>query len=120
MYRQTKNNCRELQSIVDIYNEISNRDRTVELHRWEWFLSPYMNKSYVIVGDKGNVIGHHGLLTITLNYGSKIYQAGKTENIIMKKGRGALYFRNEIEMNKEYGSEYDVLITTAARGVIRK
>lgn len=120
MYRSTKNDSKELQQIVDIYNSITGRNRTVEQHRWEWFKSPYENKSYVMVKGENEIIGHHGILTIELNHNGKVYRAGKTENTIAKKGFGAAYPKNEMAMFKEYSSEYDLLITTAAWGVTKR
>ena len=120
MYKETKNKESDLKAIVDIYNEITGRKRTTELHKWEWFTSPYKNKSYVIVDNKNNPIGHHGLLTIKLNFKGLEYNVGKTENTIMKKAQGPLYYKNELAMHKEYLPEFDVLMTTSAWGVIRR
>lgn len=120
MYRNTHNNLEDLQSICNIYNDITNRNRTPELHKWEWFSSPYKNKSYVIIDKDDNILGHHGILTIKLEYKDKEYISGKTENTIMKKGYGPLYFKNEMEMHKDYLSTYHILITTTAHGVTKK
>jgi hypothetical protein len=120
MYRETQDNKNDLQAICDIYNDITNRNRTADLHSWEWFKSPYKNKSYVLLDQNKNIIGHHGVLTIKTNYKNKTYVAGKTENTIMQKGKGSLYFKNELQMHKEYIKEYDFIITTAAYGVIKK
>jgi len=120
MYRNTQDNLQDLQSICNIYNETTGRKRTPALHKWEWFSSPYENKSYVIVNKNDDILGHHGILTIKLEYKNNEYIAGKTENTIMKKGYGPLYFKNEKEMHKEYLPDYDILITTAAHGVTKK
>lgn len=120
MYRLTKNNPEELQQIIDIYNSITGRNRTIEQHRWEWFESSYENKTYAIIKGENEVIGHHGILTIELNYKGKTYRAGKTENTIAKRGFGAAYPKNEMAMFKDYSSDYDVLITTAAWGVTKR
>jgi len=118
MYKKTQMN--DLQTICDIYNKITGRSRTTELHKWEWFTSPYENKSYVIVDKEDNILGHHGILTIKLQNNRELFTAGKTENTIMKKGYGPLYFKNEMKMHKEYIKEYDILITTTAKGVTQK
>ena len=120
MYRVTNNNQSDLGQIVDIYNHITGRNRTVALHRWEWFESPYENKSYVIIDKDDNVLGHHGILTIGIDYKDKQYIAGKTENTIMKKEYGPLYFKNEKEMHAEYSENYDILITTSAIEITKK
>jgi len=120
MYKKTINNNQDLQFICNIYNDITGRNRTVKLHRWEWFESPYKNKSYVVTDKDGIILGHHGVLSIKFNDHGKEFTGGKTENTIMKKGYGSLYFKNEQQMHKEYSPEYDLLITTAARGVIKK
>lgn len=120
MYRKTINSDGELGQILDIYNEITGRNRTVEQHRWEWFESPYENDSFVITKKDGEIIGHHGILSIEFHYQNKVIRVGKTENTIAKKGFGPAYPKNEMMMFKEYSKEYDVLITTAARGVIKK
>lgn len=120
MYRHTINNKEDIETIVNIYNNITGRSRTVELHRWEWFESPFENKSYVIINKDGDILGHHGILSVKLNYKGKTYSTGKTENTIMKKGYGPLYFKNEMAMHNEYISNYDILITTTAHGVTKK
>jgi hypothetical protein len=120
MYRTTQNNSQDLQSICNIYNEITGRKRTQQLHAWEWFASPYKNKSYVIVNKEGKILGHHGILTIKLHNQNQVYNTGKTENTIMKPGFGPLYFKNEMEMHKEYLYDYNILITTTAHGVTKK
>lgn len=120
MFRQTKNSHQDITQIVKIYNDITGRNRTENLHAWEWFESPYENQSYVIVDKDDKILGHHGILTIELNYLNHLYATGKTENTIIKKGYGPLYFKNELGMHKEYIKNYDILITTAAHGVTRK
>jgi len=110
----------ELNQILGIYNEITGRNRTIKQHRWEWFSSPYENKSYVMTKKNGEIIGHHGILSIEFNYQSQTIKIGKTENTIAKKGFGPAYPKNEMAMFREYSKEYDVLITTSARGVIKK
>jgi hypothetical protein len=120
VYRKTIDSDGELEQIVDIYNEITGRSRTISQQRWEWFESPYENHSYVVIKKSGEIIGHHGLLSIVLHYQGQNIKVGKTENTIAKKGFGAAYVRNEMEMFREYSKEYDILITTAARGVTKK
>ncbi len=120
MYRNTNNNVSDLTSICNIYNDITGRSRTKELHEWEWFKSPYKNKSYVILDKEEKILGHHGILSIKLNYKNSTYNTGKTENTIMIKGHGPLYFKNEMAMHKEYIDDYDILITTTAHGVTKK
>jgi hypothetical protein len=120
MYRDTLNINSDLERIVDIYNETTGRNRTVSNHRWEWFASPYQNRSYVITKSDGSIIGHHGILMVEFNYQNSVIKIGKTENSVAKKGYGPVYPRNEIAMYKEYSKKYDILMTTAARGVTKK
>lgn len=120
MYRKTIDSDGELEQIVDIYNETTGRRRTISQHRWEWFASPYENNSYVVIKKSGEIIGHHGLLSIELHYKGQNIEVGKTENTITKKGFGAAYVRSEIEMFREYSKKYDILMTTAAWGVTKK
>lgn len=120
MYRLIKNSNEDIQQVVDIYNQVTGRNRTVSQHQWEWFCSPYENISYIIQKNGGEIIGHHGLLRINISYQKKKYKMAKTENTVIKKGYGPLYPKNEIAMHKEYLPEFDVLMTTAARGVTRK
>ena len=120
MYRMTENCEEDILPIIAIYNEITGRNRAFEEHQWEWFGSSYKNKSYVITDNKNQIIGHHGLLTVELDFKDHRYCMGKTENTIIKKGFGAVYPKNEVAMFKEYSSEYDVLMTTAAWGVTRR
>ena len=120
MYRKTENREEDILAITNIYDETTGRNRTLEQHRWEWFGSPYKNVSYVVTNNKDEIIGHHGLLSVELDFHSQRYQMGKTENTIIKKGFGPIYPKNEMEMFKEYSSKYDVLMTTAAWGVTRR
>jgi len=120
MYRITNNSNDDIQAVINIYNETTRRNRTIEQHQWEWFESPYKNTSYIITTNKNEVIGHHGLLTVELDYKGQRYRMGKTENTIIKKGFGPAYPKNEMAMFKEYSSQYDVLMTTAAWGVTRR
>ena len=120
MYRKTENREEDILPIMAIYNETTGRNRTFEEHRWEWFGSPYKNESYVITDNKNQIIGHHGLLTVELDYKDRRFRMGKTENTIIKKGFGAAYPKNEVAMHKEYASRYDLLMTTAALGVTRR
>ena len=120
MYRLIKNSNEDVHQVVDIYNQITGRNRTVSQHQWEWFCSPYENISYIIQKNDGEIIGHHGLLRIDISYQKKKYKMAKTENTIIKKGYGSLYPKNEMAMHKEYLPEFDVLMTTAAQGVTRR
>lgn len=120
MFRQTKNSHQDLTKIVKIYNDITGRNRTEKQYQWEWFESPYENKSYVILDKNDTILGHHGILTVKLNYNNNTYIMGKTENTIMQKGYGPMYFKNEMAMHKGYINDYDILVTTTAKGVTQK
>ena len=120
MYRLIKNSNKDIQQVVDIYNQITGKNRTVSQHKWEWFCSPYKNLSYIIQKNNGEIIGHHGLLRVDISYQEKKYKMAKTENTFIKEGYGPLYPKNEMAMHKEYLPEFDVLMTTAAQGVTRR
>jgi hypothetical protein len=120
MYRNTENKEEDILPITVIYNETTGRNRTLEQHQWEWFGSPYKNASYIITTNKNEVIGHHGILSVELDYKDQRYRMGKTENTIIKKGFGPAYPKNEMAMFKEYFPHYNVLMTTAAWGVTRR
>jgi len=120
MYRQAINSTNDIRQVINIYNAVTCRNRTVEQHLWEWFGSPYKNKSYLIVAGKNKVVGHHGLLTVLFDYKGKRYRVGKTENTVMKRGFGAMYPKTEMAMHAEYSPCYDFLLTTAARGVTKR
>lgn len=120
MYKLIKSSSDDIHKIVEIYNQVTGRNRTFYQHQWEWFCSPYENFSYIIQKKDGEIIGHHGLLRVEISYQKKKYKMAKTENTVIKKGYGPLYPKNEMAIHKEYIPEFDVLMTTAAQGVTRK
>lgn len=111
---------KHIAEIIKIYNNITGRNRTYDQHNWEWFKSPDKNNSYVIVNENRGVLGHHGILTVKLYKNGEVLKLGKTENTIIKKGFGALYFKHEKQMFKEYVKDYDILISTAVNGVTER
>ena len=52
MYRETLNNKKDIISIINIYNDTTGKNRTVEQHQWEWFSSPNKNLSYAITTNE--------------------------------------------------------------------
>jgi hypothetical protein len=106
--------------IVKLYNQVTGRCRTNAQHRWEWLQTPHGIGSIWIIAESesGDIVGHHGLLPIHLDYFGKTYLLGKTENTILHprySGTG-IYFIFERRFLQEGRSRHDLLCTTFAHG----
>lgn len=106
--------------IVKLYNKITGRCRTVKQHRWEWLETPHgIGSIWVITeSESGEIVGHHGLIPIQLDYFGKTLLLGKTENTILHPkylGTG-IYFIHEKKFLQEAVESYDLLYTTFAHG----
>jgi len=106
--------------IIKLYNKITGRCRTVEQHRWEWLDTPQGNGSIWVITESGSgeIVGHHGLIPIQLNYFCKTLLLGKTENTILHPkylGTG-IYFIYERKFLQEAMKRFDLLYTTFAHG----
>lgn len=112
MFRETLKE--DIPEIVDLYNVITDRGRSAADHYWEWFESPYQNKTYIILKKDGTFVGHHGVLSLDLLHKDKVIRVGKTENTIIKKEYGAMYLKSEKAMLKEYKDSYELMTTTMA------
>jgi hypothetical protein len=110
--------------IVRLYNIITGSCRTNEQYRWEWLETPEGLGSIWVITESGSgeIVGHHGLIPIQLNYFGKTILLGKTENTILHPkylGTG-IYFIHERRFLQEGKERYDLLCTTFAHGTIRK
>ena len=110
--------------IVELYNNITGRCRTIEQHRWEWLETPNGIGSIWVITESGSgvVVGHHGLIPIKLDYFGKIYLIGKTENTILHPkylGTG-IYFIFEKKFLQAEEDSFDLLYTTFANGTPAK
>ncbi len=106
--------------IVKLYNKITGRCRTVEQHRWEWLDTPQGNGSIWVITESGSgeIVGHHGLIPIQLDYYGKTLLLGKTENTILHPkylGTG-IYFIHEKRFLQEAVERFDLLYTTFGHG----
>lgn len=100
--------------VVDLYNEITNRGRTLDQHGWEWLKSPFKSESFIIYSKKHDFLGHHGYLGIELFIRNEKILAAKTENTILKKGFGSIYFPNEQKIFNSIKQNYHLIFTTTA------
>jgi hypothetical protein len=119
-FRETKDTVDDIASVVNIYNQITGKNRTVDQHRWEWFSAPNRSESYVIEASNGEVIGHHGLLVFDYDWYGTSVKVGKTENCMIKKGMGQLYPKYEFQIFDKYKMSYFAFLTTGAKGVTIK
>lgn len=106
--------------IVSLYNLVTNRNRSINDHIWEWLLNPHAYQTIWVIedGDTGKIVGHHGLIPIDFSLNGKAYVAGKTENTILDPsyaGTG-VYFLFEKEIHQKASKMYDFLLTTAGSG----
>jgi hypothetical protein len=106
--------------IVNLYNSITKRKRSVEQHRWEWLNTPEgVGSIWVIVErDSKSIVGHHGLIPIRMNCFGKVFLAGKTENTILHPkymGTG-VYFLHERRFLEQALKRFDLLFTNFAYG----
>ena len=106
--------------IVKLYNKITGRFRTIEQYRWEWIETPHGVGSIWVITESGSgeVVGHHGLIPIQLDYFGKTILLGKTENTILHPkylGTG-VYFIHERKFLQEGKERFDLLCTTFAHG----
>ena len=110
--------------IVSLYNHITGRHRTLEQHRWEWLNTPEGTGSIWVIMDSGSreIVGHHGLIPISMDFfGSKLL-AGKTENTILHEkymGTG-IYFLYEKRFLQEAKNKFDCFFTNFAIGTPAK
>ncbi|MBC2694687.1 MAG: hypothetical protein HF982_05320 [Desulfobacteraceae bacterium] len=106
--------------IVSLYNKITGCRRTVEQHRWEWLDTPQGIGSIWVITEfgSGEIVGHHGLIPIQMDYFGKTLLLGKTENTILHPkylGTG-IYFIYEKRFLEEAMERFDLLYTTYAHG----
>jgi hypothetical protein len=106
--------------IVKLYNKITGGCRTNEQYRWEWLETPQGIGSIWVITESGSgeIVGHHGLIPIQLDYFGKTFLLGKTENTILHPkylGTG-IYFIHERRFLQEGKERYDLLCTTFAHG----
>lgn len=106
--------------IVELYNEVTGRCRTVEQHRWEWMETPQGIGSILVIteSESGEIVGHHGLIPINADYLGQNLLIGKTENTILHPkylGTG-IYFIHEKKFLQEAMKRFDLLYTTFAHG----
>ena len=110
--------------IVKLYNKITGRCRTVEQHRWEWLNTPQGVGSIWVITESGTgeIVGHHGLIPMQLDYFGKTLLLGKTENTILHPkylGTG-IYFIHEKKFLQQAVKKFDLLYTTFAQGTPAK
>lgn len=106
--------------IVNLYNKITGRNRTVSQHQWEWLKPPEGQGSMWVIEDKATneIVGHHGLIPIRIIYNGQSLRMGKTENTIIHPnllGNG-IYFLYEKKFFAESSKKFDILATTSGHG----
>ena len=106
--------------IVNLYNRITGRNRSIDQHRWEWLETPEGRGSIWVITefDSRQIVGHHGLIPIKLNIFGKSFLMGKTENTILdpKYAGTGIYFIFEKRFVEESKERFDLLCTTSGRG----
>jgi hypothetical protein len=108
--------------LVQVYNLVTNNNKTIEQHTWQWLQTPHGAGEIFIIEDssksKDKIIGHHGLIPITLKYFQENKLLGKTENTFLHPnylGTGTYYF-HEMRFYKQYKDKFDFLLTTSGHG----
>jgi len=115
------------ESLNDLYFRLAGIARTVAQWRWEWLDCPGgPAPSWVIVERAtGRIVGHHGVVPVTLQLGGKVLAAARTENTMVEpRVRTQLrYPAMEAKLLAELLSKFDVIYTTSgkgAHGMVRK
>lgn len=107
-------------ALVELYNAVTGRSRSVRAHRWEWLETPEGQGSIWIIEktDSGEIVGHHGLIPIRFSYFGQSMLLGKTENtMVHPQHRGkVLYLLYEKEFVEEAKDRFDLLYTTDGVG----
>lgn len=107
--------------IVKVYNIVTKNNKTVEQHRWQWLQTPHGQGQIHIIEDQekqNKLVGHHGLIPISLYCMGETKLLGKTENTFLHPdylGSGTYYF-HEMRFYKEYKNKFDFLLTTSGHG----
>lgn len=107
-------------NINKLYRLITNIDRTVEKHRWEWVDTWKGQGSMWLAFDDERTEGDRLIMQFSLiptpfSFWGRPYLAGKTENCMCHpdyRGKGQ-YFQHEKESFEEARQEYDLFFTTA-------
>lgn len=107
-------------ALINLYNLVTGRSRTLEEYSWEWLETTEGQGSIWIIEkkDDGQIVGHHGLIPIPFNYFGQSMVVGKTENTLIHpqhKGN-VLYFLFEREFFEEAKERFDLLYTTMGAG----
>jgi hypothetical protein len=106
--------------LVRLYNLVTGRSRTLEQHNWEWLENPAGRDSMWVIEDaeSGEIIGHHGLIPMRLNFFDRSIPAGKTENTMVHPGhRGRVgYFAFEKTFHDLAREKFDLLFTNLSYG----
>lgn len=109
-------------AIVEIYNRITRRSRTVAQHTWEWIDPPRgPGSSWVIEWEqdgRSTIIGHHGLIPIAFTFFGEELLAGKTENTFVDPAYRSkvLYFKYEKGFLEQASHRFDFLYTNWSPG----
>jgi hypothetical protein len=112
--------------LVELYNLVTGRSRTIEQYKWEWLNTPEGQGSIWVLewedNNRKEVVGHHGLIPIRFNYFGQPMLVGKTENTMVHPGyrKKIIYFKYEEKFVEETRKRFDLLYTTAGSGVIGK
>ena len=111
--------------IVEVYNVVTGNGKTVEQHKWLWLETPHGHGQIHIIEDiekEPKIVGHHGLIPISLQTFGEKKLLGKTENTFMHPdylGSGSYYF-HEMRFYKQYKDKFDFLLTTSGHGAAGK
>ena len=110
--------------IVSLYNRITGRHRTLEQHCWEWLRTPEGADSIWVIldADSREIVGHHGLIPINMDFFGSTMLAGKTENTILHEkymGTG-IYFLHEKRFLQEAKNKFDCFFTNLVFGTPAK
>ena len=114
------------EAIVDLYNLITGRCRTVPQHRWEWIQPPEGQGSMWVIEHEDEtgrkLVGHHGLIPVRMSYCGTPILAGMTENTMLHPDyrKKILYPRYEASFLEEARQRFDLVHTRSGFGVLRK
>jgi hypothetical protein len=103
-----------------LYRRLTGIARTAAQWRWEWIDCPGgPAPSWVIVEHRsGRVVGHHGVVPITLRLGQSSLAAARTENTMVEPAvRTQLrYPAIEAKLLAELLGRFDLIYTTSGKG----
>lgn len=107
-------------ALNDLYHRLTGTRRSIAQWRWEWFDTPAgPAPSWVIVETaSGRIVGHHGVVPISLVQGGKRLAAARTENTMIDPDmrRRLVYPPIEARLLGQLLQRFDLIYTTSGKG----